>query len=131
MTRIHDFVVDLAKAGKLSKDILDIVTKAYGAKAISRSQVFKIVAKVKAGEDPQDQRGNNAKKTKRTTDLITSVEAAIKFDRRHTIKGLSEDLDVSTGTIYNVLHLDLGLSKRAARWVPRELSNEHKLKRVH
>ena len=33
---------------------------------------------------------------------------------------------VSTGNFFNILHDDLGLSKKSARWVPKLLSEEQK-----
>jgi hypothetical protein len=37
---------------------------------------------------------------------------------------------VSFGTIYNILHDDLGLVKKSARWVPKLLNEEQKQERV-
>ena len=37
---------------------------------------------------------------------------------------------MSYGTIYNILHDDLGLEKLSARWVPKLLSQEQKQARV-
>ncbi len=37
---------------------------------------------------------------------------------------------VSEKTIFNILHQDLGLKKKSARWVPKLLSEEQKQERV-
>jgi histone-lysine N-methyltransferase SETMAR len=36
----------------------------------------------------------------------------------------------SIGTIYSILHKDLGLTKKSARWVPKLLTKEQKQERV-
>jgi histone-lysine N-methyltransferase SETMAR len=52
------------------------------------------------------------------------------MDRRITIKELALECDLSVGSIHNIIHNDLGLSKVTARWVPRLLSDDHKLKHL-
>ena len=43
---------------------------------------------------------------------------------------LASETGLSLQTLNRILHDDLGLSKKAARWVPRLLSDEHKEKHV-
>lgn len=57
MTRVHDFVSDLATGGKSFKEIKNLVKDCFGPKALSDSQIYRIIAKVRAGEDPKDGRG--------------------------------------------------------------------------
>ncbi|QQP36108.1 Uncharacterized protein FKW44_021098 [Caligus rogercresseyi] len=38
--------------------------------------------------------------------------------------------ETSINTIFNVLHDDLGLSIKSARWDPKMLTEDHKIKRV-
>lgn len=58
------------------------------------------------------------------------VKAIIKADRRVTVQDIALDVDLSVGTVHTILHEDLHLSKLAARWVPRLLTEEHKEKRL-
>ena len=62
--------------------------------------------------------------------LIASVAAAVEDDRRLTISEIAEGLGVSYGTIFNILHDDLGLEKLSARWVPRLFTEEQKQERM-
>jgi len=55
-TAIQDLFVNLAKADKSAKEIKVIINKAFGDKALSTSQVFKLVAVVKADKDTKDKR---------------------------------------------------------------------------
>ena len=130
MTRVHDFVSDLAKAGKSSKEILDTVNKTYGDEALKLRQIQRIISKVRAGGDTDDQRHKNPKKTKRTTDIIESVKAMVEEDRRVNIEDISNSFGLSYGTAFNILHCDLRLVKKSARWVPKLLSSAQKEERV-
>lgn len=129
MASAHDFVIAMARTTKKANEIKTIMDESYGDKSLSISQVRRIMAKVRAGEDAKDNRGGS-KKTVRTVELIEAVEAMVNSDRRMTVRELALNLDTSTGTIEKVLHQDLGLSKRCARWVPRLLTNEHKAERI-
>ncbi len=130
MTCVHNFVVDLAKAGKAAKDIKDLMDKVHGPKAMSLSQMFHILSDVKAGRDASDKRANNGHRKVRAHDFIKAVNKIIKMDRQVTLEELASDFDTSTTTIYHVLKDDLCLSKKAARWVPKQLSAVHGKKRL-
>ena len=52
-------------------------------------------------------------------------------NRNVSLKEIAEELDCSTATVHTVLHNDLGMSKKAARWVPHALTEEQKKKRVN
>ncbi len=52
-------------------------------------------------------------------------------DRRVTIQTIAEEFNVAHGTIWTILHQDLGLVLKSARWVPKQLTAEHREKRVN
>ncbi len=85
---------------------------------MSKSTIYKIINKVKAGESTDDKRHLNLKKTKRTVDIIDAVAADVKADRRITCRDLATAHEVSFGTMHNILHEELGLVKKPPRWVP-------------
>ena len=72
----------------------------------------------------------NPPKNNRTAALIAAVAAAVHEDGRGGIQDLLTANEVSIGTIYNILHDDLGLIKKSARWVPKLLNEEQKQERV-
>ncbi|QQP41475.1 Uncharacterized protein FKW44_015867 [Caligus rogercresseyi] len=43
---------------------------------------------------------------------------------------LAIKFETSINTIFHVLHDDLGLSIKSARWIPKMLTEDHKMKRV-
>jgi hypothetical protein len=115
MTRIRDFVADLARAGKGYLEIKEMVENVYGEKALKKTAIYAIIKKVKNGETTDDQRHLNGKKTVWTPALIASVAAAIEDDRRLSIEALATAHGTSVSTIHAVLHDDLGLEKKSAR----------------
>jgi hypothetical protein len=85
---------------------------------------------VKKGETTSDQRHLNSKRTVQTPALAASVAAAVEDDRRVCIETLATAHGTSVSTIHAVLHDDLGLEKKSARWVPKLLNDNQKQQRV-
>jgi histone-lysine N-methyltransferase SETMAR len=130
MTKVRDFVAGLARAGKGYAEIKKTVDAAFGDKALKKASIYFIMKKVKAGKNTDDLRHQNAKKTKRTANIVAAVAADIKEDRRLSVKELASSHGVSYGTMFKILHDDLGLVKKSARWVPKLLSDDQKKERV-
>ena len=127
MSREHNLAVDLARAGQSFKQIKETVEKVYPDTTLKKTAIYDILKKVKEGKTAEDMRLFNGQRTVRTDNLVAAVAAV---DRRVKIKDIAKGLQVSYGTIYNILHDDLGLEKLSARWVPKLLSQEQKQARV-
>ena len=82
MTRVRDFVADLARAGKGFLEIKKTVETVYGDKALKKTAIYAILKKVKAGENTDDQRHLNPKKRSQTPNIIAAVAASVEQDRR-------------------------------------------------
>ena len=115
MTRTHDLIVFLAKAGKSFKEIRETVEAAYPGQALGKSQVYRVMKVMKEDRDKKYKRGSDNKKTVRTPDFIDSIRADIEEDRRLTISQLAKRYGSNKFTIHQVLTKDLGLSKKSAR----------------
>jgi hypothetical protein len=126
MKRIRDFVADLARAGKGYLEIKKTVEAAYGDKALKKTAIYAIINKVKKGETTADQCHLNSKKTVWTPAFIASVAASVEDDRRMCIEALATAHGTSISMIHAVLHDDLGLEKKSARWVPKLLNDDQK-----
>ena len=114
MTKIHDLVPSLAGGPKTLKEILDLTIETFGPRSMSRSQVFRIVAKIRAGGNPNDERGQTSR-TKRTSNLIESVRDIVEADRRTIATKISAEVLASERTVLRILHEDLNLSKKSVR----------------
>ncbi|QQP39328.1 Putative mariner transposase, partial [Caligus rogercresseyi] len=130
MSCIHKFVEDLHKARKTPKEIKTMVDMAFEVNSISQSQIYRISALVKAGKDSSDKRSTNRRRKVRTDDFIEAVRVYVEADRRVTIEELAIKFETSINTIFHVLHDDLGLSIKSARWIPKMLTEDHKMKRI-
>ncbi len=106
MTRVHYFVVDLAKGGKSFGDIKKLVNDVYGDMALKKTQIYEILKRVKMGKNTDDRSGFTKQKT---ADLIASVAAAVAKDLRVSIQDLARAHGTSYGTISRILHSHLGL----------------------
>jgi histone-lysine N-methyltransferase SETMAR len=126
MTKVRNFVSGLARAGKSANEIKILADAAFENKSLMKTAIYSILKKVKAGETIDDQQHLNAKKTKRTQDIIAAVAANVNADRRVRCMDLATAHGVSYGTMHNILHQELGLVKNSARWVPKLLSEDQK-----
>jgi hypothetical protein len=59
-------------------------------------------------------------------DLVQDIDAAVQADRRVSIAQLEKRFNLSRVTIWNIVHERLSYRKVCSRWVPRQLTNEHK-----
>jgi len=54
------------------------------------------------------------------------IEQRICDYRRVTIDEIAVEFNMSHGCTYNIVHDDLGYRRVCSRWVPRQLSDDHK-----
>ncbi len=102
---------------------------AFGEKSLKKASFYFIMKKVKAGKTTNVLRHKNPKKTKRTVNIVAAVTADIKEDRGLTCHEIASSQGVSYGTMNKILHDNLGLVKKLARWVPKPLSEDQKKER--
>jgi len=106
MTRMHYFVVDLAKGGKSFGDIKKLADDVYGDMALKKTQIYEILKRVKMGKNTDNRRGFTKQKT---ADLIASDAAAVAEDRQVSIQDLARAHGTLYGTVSRILHSQLGL----------------------
>lgn len=63
--------------------------------------------------------------------IAACCRSLIEVDRRMTVKQLVLHFNVSVGTMYKVMHKELGLKKLTVKWVPHMLSDEQKKERCN
>jgi hypothetical protein len=64
-----------------------------------------------------------------TETLKQQIEQRIHDYRRVTIDESAVELNMHHGFAYSIVHDDLGRRKACNRWVPRQLSNDHRCAR--
>ena len=65
-----------------------------------------------------------------TPEAVQAVEDLIKSDRRVTLDEIATNLDISHGTVYAIVREKLRFSKVSCRWVPKMLTDDHKMQRL-
>ena len=61
---------------------------------------------------------------------MTSVNSLVNEDRRVTIRELSDRFGIGRSTINVILKEKLDMNKVCARWIPRILSDDDKIKNI-
>jgi len=61
-----------------------------------------------------------------TETVKQQIEQRIRDYRRVTIDEIAVELNMSHGSAYSIVHDDLGYRRVCSRWVPRQLSDDHK-----
>ena len=70
------------------------------------------------------------RKLRKKTALTNAENQSVTQNQRISVKEFASSHDVSNGTISNIIHEDLELVKKSARWVPKLLSEDQKLERA-
>ena len=55
---------------------------------------------------------------------VLKVKMPVDHNRRITVRELASCLDLSVGNVHRILHDQLGMSRDAARWIPRLLDKD-------
>jgi histone-lysine N-methyltransferase SETMAR len=71
-------------------------------------------------DDPRSGRPNTAT----TQEIIEVVHDMIMGDRRVTIDMIAEEVGISHGSVWNIIHYELDMKKVCARWVPKMLRKD-------
>ncbi|GFN92564.1 histone-lysine N-methyltransferase SETMAR [Plakobranchus ocellatus] len=98
---------------------------------MSRSRVYQWCTwfgegQTSLGDEPKSGRP----KTSTNEENTTHVEELIRCDRRMKIREIALKLEIPKSTVHEIVHDTLGYRKMSARWVPKMLTEDHKLQRV-
>ena len=121
----------LTKECATAKNISDRLKIVYGDNSLSYTSVRRWVAHFKNGNDdicdnPRSGRPPSAA----TAENKATVDDLIRSDRRVSCRIIAESLGIGHSTVQTIIS-ELGYSKVCARWVPRQLTVELKLKRLN
>lgn len=121
----------LTKQGKSQKIIHEEMVAVYKDSAPSLSTIQKWASVFKRGrESIEDDPRSGGPVNATSEENVKKVEKLVLEDARIRVKMLAEMTNLSVGTIHNILHDHLNLSKVSARWVPRMLTALQKQVRV-
>lgn len=118
------------KLGKEKNEILRDLTLVYGEFALKRSTVEKWLQLFRQGrESTEDDPRSGRPTTSTSSDCVEAVQTLIESNRKMTTREIAETLDISLGSVVEILRDHLGMSKISSRWVPRLLTNQMKATR--
>ncbi|UYV78819.1 hypothetical protein LAZ67_16002878 [Cordylochernes scorpioides] len=113
-------------------DAFRMLTVAYGEATLDRSNVYRWYKMFSEGrEDVNDEERAGRPSTSTTDEKINEVEKMILANRRITVRGVAEDLNISIGSCHSNFINDLGMRRVAAKFVPKLLNCDQKQHRMN
>ena len=113
----------LSLEGVPPHQILDRLQEVYHGEALSKASVYFWVNETKRGRQSVCDEERSGRLIEATSaGNIEAVEKLVMLNRRVKIWEIQTETGLSRGSIQNILHAHLYLSKCSARWVPRNLS---------
>ena len=103
----------------------------YGDSALPRGSVYEWIEKFKSGRTNvthEEQAGRPSTST--ADEKIQQAREMVLANRRVAIDEIACSVQISYGSAYQIIHDELRFHKLCARWVPKQLTAEHKRKRV-
>ncbi|KAG5317378.1 SETMR methyltransferase, partial [Pseudoatta argentina] len=98
---------------------------------MNRTSVFKWCREFKNGRTSVHNDQRSGRPSILTDDIVKKIENALRDDRRLTVDELSTMFpQISRSLLRETITSTLGYRKLSARWVPQQLTDQHKLNRV-
>jgi transposase len=99
----------------------------YGDSCLSQGRLYEWVQRFQNGsQNISDEHRKGRPVSVATETVKQQIEQRIHDYRWVTIDETAIEFNVSHGSVYNIVHNDLGYRKVCSRWVPRQLSDDHK-----
>ena len=122
------FCFKLKKSAKETYEMLKLV---YGDAAVTMKTVYKWFERFRNDcELVEDEERTGRPSTSKTQENVERVSEMIRLSRRLTIREISEDVNISYGSIQNILTADLNTRQVSAKFVPRVSTVEQKQQRL-
>jgi len=123
---IHFLNAKNMKLAEIHRQLCDV----YGEQTVSSSVVRRWVQLFNEGRENVHDDPRSGQPSVVNEDLVRAVEEKIRENRRFTIMSLSLHFpQISRSLLHKIVSDELVFRKLCARWVPKMLMEEHKLKR--
>ncbi len=125
-----DFCVKIGMSASATMNLLRQAYGGQGRKVLSERRVRFWYKAFQTGHTRIADLPRTAKpKTGRSPENIAAVRQAIRRDRRMTVAALSRRLHITQTTVYRILKQDLKMVRKAAKFVPKQLTDYQKRQR--
>ena len=74
----------------------------------------------------EDEERSGRPRSSLTKDIVARAEAIVTEDRHITLRFLAAELSISYGSAYSIMHDELRMTKRCARWIPHMLTDDQR-----
>jgi [histone H3]-lysine36 N-dimethyltransferase SETMAR len=119
------------KLKKNAKEAHEMLKSVYGDNVVTLKTVYKWYERFKSGnESVEDEQRSGRPSTSKTDENVQKVSKLIRSNRRLTIRELTEELNISYGSVQSILTDNLQMRRVSAKFVPRLLTGEQKENRV-
>jgi hypothetical protein len=116
----------LMKEGVIPSEIFTRFQAQFGDECLSQPRVFSWAKSFQEGRDHVENEPHVRRpRTSVNPDNILKIGELIQANHRITVLELSQEVGISVGSVEEILHSKLKVSKVSTRWVPRLLSLEH------
>jgi histone-lysine N-methyltransferase SETMAR len=113
----------LTKEGVIPSEIFTRFQAQFGGECLSQPRVFSWVKLFREGRDLVENKPNPRRpRTSVNPDNVVKIGELNRANRRITVLELSQEVGISAGSVKEILHNELKVSKVSARWVPLLLS---------
>ena len=118
------------KLGKSSSETFEILQQAFGDDVLSRTTCFEWFKRFKEGRTSvKNNERPGRPSTSKTNETVARVREIIQNNCRLTGREVAEDVGISYGSCQEILTNESGMSRVAAKFVPRLLTDEQKQNR--
>jgi hypothetical protein len=117
----------LMKEGVILSEIFTRLQAQFGDECLSQPRVFSWAKSFREGRDRVENEPHARRPgTSVNPDNVLKIGELIRASRRITVLELSQEVGIIAGSVEEILHNELKVSKVSASWVPRPLSPEHR-----
>jgi len=117
--------------GKNASETVSMLKTAYKDDALSKTRVYEWFSRFQDGDmSLEDKPRPGRPSTSRNNENVQKIREIVREDRRRTIENISLMSGVSWSSVQRILTEDLGMTRVAAKFMPRILTEDHKEQRV-
>lgn len=116
--------------GKTPTQTLDLINRSSIKSSVSRSLVFRWHKRFSEGHESLENEERSGRPSAIDATLLQNVKDVVYADRRVTVRDICDETGYSFGTVHRVLTNNLNMRKVSARWVPRLITDDIKVRRV-
>jgi hypothetical protein len=127
----HINITFLMKEGVIPSEIFTRLQTQFGDECLSQPRVFNWAKSFQKGRDRVENEPRARRpRTSVNPDNVLKIGELIRTNRRITVLELSQEVGISVGSVEEIVHNELKVSKVSASWVSRLLSPEHRERRL-